>query len=222
MSGFEILIILLFIIIPIVQAVSGKGRTGTGPPRPPQTPRSRPSAGTRDSGRGWSGAAPGQDPGSPAELPSAADMVPDDLWAILTGERRPGARGPAAPSPWSGEHEPGTATSAPGESWGEEVAGVPTPMPPGERREDELAAPGRGVRGEAISLEYMGPEAISLETLPAPPEVRQAAFHARLHDGSHPRLSRHPRGVLRHTLRQPAGLRRAVMLAEILGPPRGA
>ena len=80
---------------------------------------------------------PGSDPartGAPSRERETADaMVPDDLWAILTGEERPGAgRGPPETSTVSGEVV--SVEPSPGSvEWGErfpEAPGGLEPIPP--------------------------------------------------------------------------------------------
>lgn len=215
MGLFEVLIILVFIVIPILEGVLKKRREKTAPPPPPPAPRRQPvgAGASREGGGGVATSEPGP----------AADMIPPDLWEVLTGERRPprSEREPVdgtwEPAPWEGEAEIasegiplGTAAdetiedSAPWDSEGWDIG----------RSEDEIAEP--------VSLEYVGPEAISLEQPLPPPEVRHRLFHEKYDAPVSPvagrvRVSgRDVRAGL-----QGHGLRRSILLAEILGPPKG-
>ncbi len=220
MSGFEILLLLIFILFPLLQAILGKGQK-TGPPKRPGSPR--PGVGDRTGGA----EEPEDLRASQANRDgptSAADMIPEDLWAILTGEPRPGTRrSPSTPpSPWSDEPDPRPASAGP-EPWLEAPAAEPArPDTSWSDALDRDEYRSRPAPPEPVSLEYVGPEAITLETLPPEPEIRQAAFHARLHATEPDSHSPVHRAALRRWLRRPGGLRRAVVLAEILGPPRGA
>lgn len=162
---------------------------------------------------------------------SAAAMIPDDLWEILTGERRPPAPEPAwepdvsePGAPWDAEGEPaphGTRPAAP-TPYGVEDAGAPhggwggSPDAGAER-------PSRRRAGEAESLETIPtvdyPVVVSLETPPPAPERRHRAFHEKLAaTARQPRPDR--RAAVPNGLRDRAALRRAVVLREVLGPPK--
>lgn len=131
---------------------------------------------------------------------AAAEVIPDDLWELLTGERRPPR---AAPRQDECTVEPAATRAEPGRS--EETARrVPTET----RREDRVVR---------VAPEWEAPAVVSLEEPPPPPEVRHAAFHQkleRLQVAAPPRRRRSALGG-RHDLR------RAMILREILGPPKG-
>jgi hypothetical protein len=83
---FGILLLILFILAPLLEKLLKAGR----PKEPPveqgpgqQLPQQRQRA------------LPG-DQGAPADDEAAAGVLPDDLWEILTGERRPSAAAAAA------------------------------------------------------------------------------------------------------------------------------
>ena len=201
MDLFELLFIALFIIFPILDGVLKQRRKGRGGGDGQPGPESRAEERAPE----------------PEEPRPASEMVPDDLWELMTGERRSaGPRSPereGASSPWSDadvlsepepERAPDTSAWEP-EPWMDETE------------------PSR----EPVSLEYEGPEAYSLET-PAPEpiertvpsaEARHRAFH-RLID--RPKKERKRRmSPLMESLRSRDGLRQAVLLKEILGPPKG-
>lgn len=220
MGIFEILFIALFILFPILEKVLTRRRTGGEAPGP-EEPGPEPM-----------GARPGEvSPGSSERDPGrAADMVPDDLWAVLTGEERPR-------DDVRVEHEP--ATEPAGRS-PDEHASEPTdePMPPeGPARWEEAWTPRSEPRWRMddveatpapASLEHHAPEAYSLETferepvsLERPlesPDVRHRRFHESIASPPSRRTRRSPIG---RALRSTESLRHAFVLSEVLGAPKG-
>ncbi len=194
MDLFTILLFAAFILLPILEQVA-KRRQQQGPPG-----SGRPGAGRPDASQSSS---------STREEPrSAAEMLPDDLWELMTGERRSsgGEQAESGGSPWS--VDPGVATET---AEAEDRAGEPWVM-------DDEAQP---------AAEYTGPEAYSLET-PAPaPVERKVPTAAARHRAFHEMIERKPPAHKRRlsplmtALRNPDGLRQAVLLKEILGPPKG-
>ena len=198
MDLFELLFIAIFILFPILEGVLKQRRKGRGGPV---------DEGEREAGADR----------SEEEPRSAADMVPDDFWEIMTGERR--------------EAEPSTPTAEGGAPW-EETGGRMETATTEPESDDTLWEPepwmdDSSVSREPVSLEYEGPEAYSLET-PAPPpverkvpsaEARHRAFHA-LVDRPRPKRTRDVSPLVR-SLRSREGLRQAVLLKEVLGPPKG-
>lgn len=236
MELFEILFIALFILFPIVEQVLKRGRG-----KPGEADEQGEAPGRPEDGR--SERSPGQvdAPSREREPVKAEDMVPDDLWAVLTGEQRqPGGvqtretgadREAGEAEPWSLEPDP-----APEPDLQEFDLSEPD-EPDAEPR--ELARPRSGSRAWTIddeaepappvSLEYEGPEAYSLETLDHPPqslerplptpEARHRAFH-RLIDRPVRRTPRR-RSAIGRALQDPESVRNAIVLAEVLGPPKG-
>lgn len=207
MELFEILFILFFILIPIFEGLrKGRQRRDSpdieAPGRAQQRPAPRPGL--------------PRYPQEPAdESDEAAEMIPDDLWEILTGERRERAPGSGLPP----EDVAVEVDVAEDEPWPEE--------PIWEREEDPRfrerfdPKPWRGGKGDHVD-----------EPVPFQPE--EALIVPEDHT---PRVARPPRVPLRtavetppvqramsplmRSLQQPEGLRQAVLLKEILGPPRG-
>ena len=214
MELIEVLIVLAFIVLPLLEGVLKRRRSGQG--EPPPIPRPAPEAERERVGAASTADAP-RSAGPGPDAGPAADMIPSDLWEVLTGERRP--RPAPAEAPWEMEDEAASQEAAleevgaegdPGDSW-DAPPWSPEPDPSWSRWEEQVPE----------SLEYVGPEAISLEAPPAPPEVRHRRFHEKYDDAPPIEL---PEGGLIHELRQGlqgAGLRRSVLLAEILGPPKG-
>ncbi|HUF13845.1 MAG TPA: hypothetical protein VMN78_12145 [Longimicrobiales bacterium] len=172
---------------------------------------------------------------------SAADMVPDDLWAILTGgtpppRPQPPARVPPLPEP---EYEEDPAPAEPG-GW------VTSPPWDEEDAVDSI---------EGVSYENVGRETIGYDDAAegiararyedlrdwswdeAPraeassfasdetSERRHVAFHTRLRDrdieiGSEAEAARVPSLQQRLGIGDLGQVRRAIVLAEVLGPPK--
>jgi len=216
---FEILFVVLFILFPIMEQVLKRKRS-PGPPG--DEADGQDGAGDFEASQGLEREPPARESGK------ASDMVPDDLWAVLTGEQRP-PQGPEAPgrtretsaddpepveTPWSSPtpergHRRRGGASAPWSIDDDEVLDEPAPAP--------------------VSLEQYGPEAYTLERLdyeaeslerPVPSaEARHRDFHELVDRPEVRRPSR--RGPLSRALRSPGGLRQAFVLNEVLGPPKG-
>lgn len=217
MDLIEILFVIFFLLIPLLQGLMRRGRT-----LPAEEADGAETAG--DAGEsGWVAeeARPELEPLEPEvgvrrDPAPAADMVPDDLWELLTGERR--ERGPVAADseaesrvePWWSESEEPT---EPGDPVVEERKEWGRPSP----------AEVHGLPPEPVSLEYIGPEAYSLEQPLPSPDVRHARFHERLErrPADQGRSRRRRGSPLTRTLRDPAGVRDAIVLAELLGRPKG-
>lgn len=212
------LIVILFIALPILQGVFGKKQR--------EEQRRRMEQRRREQGQASSSSGRQKQDRRPAE--SAADLVPDDLWELLTGERRQPARVPIPTREWDVEVEEVAVSEAPvatrpepdwdaipepapyepvsetqeesGHPW--RLSDEPTPMVPRRERSDNL------------------PEAVSLEQ-PVPSDaVREREFHEEL---AHlpPPARGHRRRRLPYGLGHDHEVRRAFILTEILGPPKG-
>lgn len=217
MDLIEILFVVFFLLIPLLQGLTRRGRNQSAE-------EAEGAEAEGDAGEsGWVAEEARRElepleaeVGVRRDPAPAADMVPDDLWELLTGQRR--ERGPVAVDP---QAEPRV------EPWWSE-AGEPTePEDPvvEERKEWGRQSPAEvhGLPPEPVSLEYTGPEAYSLEQPLPPPDVRHARFHERLdRPPAEQARSRRGRGSsLTRTLRDPAGVRNAIVLAELLGRPKG-
>jgi hypothetical protein len=216
----ELLVLLFFfLVLPILEQVKRR-QSGGKRPGGPQAP-----------GRGRGGPSAGEDDPDRAREPAAdpaSEMVPDDLWAILTGERR--APAPTRPGPadvdeaeWAGA---GSAAEEDESDW--------ISAPPVEVGSDRDPSTRWDLDDEVeptppVSLEYQGPEAYSLESLdqeavslerPIPsPGARHRAFHARY---DRPAVSRpRPRSAIGRALGNRPSVRQAIVLSEVLGPPKG-
>jgi hypothetical protein len=205
---FEILFILFFIMIPVLEGLrKGRQRRDSPDIEAPGRAQQRPPV-----------PAPGlpRYPQQPADEPDeAAEMIPDDLWEILTGERR--ERTPASGTP--PEEVAVEVDVEENEPWPDEPIWEPEEDPRFQERFDPT--PWRGGHG--------GPEEAPV---PFQPEEALIVPEERI-----PRASRPPRISLRtvveappaqrtvsplmESLKHPEGLRQAVLLKEILGPPKG-
>jgi hypothetical protein len=202
---FELLLIAVFLLFPLFEQISKRGKDKG------QLPRSKGPQG-----------GPSAEPSGPEDRQpaSAADMLPEDLWAVLTGEKRERKGGVA-----TAEAEPSTDADRDGTPWSDAAEPAPGPADDWPWRSAET----QDAEREPVSLEYRGPEAYSLEDLdiepvslerPLPtPEERHRAFHARV-DAPQPQRV-HRRGPLSRALSDAGRVRQAVVLAEVLGPPRG-
>ncbi|CAN5858350.1 hypothetical protein BH23GEM9_BH23GEM9_09180 [soil metagenome] len=288
-----ILILIVFILAPLLEKLLGVGRPKNGQPQG-RAPSGRRLPGQRGGqhmpgepaqgeqpGSGW----PGDEPERPfRSIPSAdaeqdeaaAGMLPDDLWEILTGERRtPTPEQPARPGQASGQSSPRPAGPAP--------VATPRPRtaerrpteaqsresrhadrPPATHRErpaatqrdrpaatqrDRPPAPLRGRRLPEVTMRrapsdsgltrapsrrpasaaddlvrdvqvHEAPLVVSYDTQSLDADERQARFYerrARLADA--PTVLRVVRST-EYTFHGPDDLRRAIVMAEILGKPK--
>lgn len=212
MENLGDLLVLAFIAWSILGGLFGRRK---GQPTPPARNRPAPRPTSRREDRGMrveDDVAPAtldaRAPEPAAELP-ASILVPDDLWEILTGERRTPQ---PVPVPVGGAGEDDEADFEEAESYDAVI--------------DETVEAARRERwsydDDAISAERRSSEVaarvVSLEDPPPPTPIRHAAFHRRL-ESLEPDRPRRVRGSVSPTALR--GLRRAIILREVLGPPRG-
>ncbi|HSK17676.1 MAG TPA: hypothetical protein VK912_00945 [Longimicrobiales bacterium] len=220
--GF-LLILIVFVVAPLIEKLLKAGKGAQQPPEqrpqqriPPQqrVPQPRPQARLpqqhREERAGRSDEA-------------AADMLPDDLWEILTGERRT----PRAPAP-APEVEPQDieerypVEAYPDESLSLEEAALEQPSPRGwpSRLPEDTAVVLSPEAYERPLPERDVPRVVSLEELEFDTEKRHDRFHKRL-DTLKPaaRVRRPAPSLYRFT--NDEDVRRAIVMSEILGPPKG-
>lgn len=199
----EIIFILIVILAPLVERLFKAGKQQ--PPEPPPQRRmeqSEPPVQVRREGRG-------QD--------TAATMLPDDLWAILTGEQPAPARLPL-PEPPEPEEEEYSLEAASEEDWLEEeesAAAVPAPPRESWRTSSEVAI--RRAEFSRPAPDREPPRIVSLEQLDIDDRRRHEEFHERLNRSIQTGASSGSAGLLA----TPDDLRRAIILNEVLGPPKG-
>jgi hypothetical protein len=234
-----ILIIIVFILAPLIERLLKAGKQQ--PPQPPPRQQRRPHV------------PPPQQQAPRDEAPpravtrrdeeEAAAMLPDDLWEILTGERRSpgGPQRPVEPEPLEDEYE--EAQSLETTSAGEwislppepEPAPAPTPdLPPVPARRPSAwsdyqtqrkvpapaeRAPIRAERGYVRAVPTRDvPRVVSLEDLDIDDEARHDRFHEKLEATRRPARVQTPK-AWRFT--RDEDLRHAIIMSEVLGRPRG-
>lgn len=210
MELFEILFIAMFILFPILEQVL-KRRRGPDEEEPGPVPM-EPPPDEIDA------------PSSDREPVQASEMVPDDLWAVLTGEQRPG-RPDDVPVETEQDEEWSTFEGFGERAHRERIERVEEPE---EARtaagSDWSAAPDPE---EAYSLERLDYEPVPYEPVPYEPleravpsaEARHRAFHEKV-DRPVPTRPRR-RSTVGRALGRPETLRHAIILNEVLGPPKG-
>ena len=107
---FEILILLVIFLLPALEGMIKRrkqGEDGGGEPGPTDAHRRSGEEGVPGWSRDRAGAPSAEQAGSPGEDRSAEELLPDDLWAILTGEKRPQTRAEAPEEPSSTSLERG-------------------------------------------------------------------------------------------------------------------
>jgi fused signal recognition particle receptor len=208
---FEILFILFFILIPILEGIRKSRQRGRDAEQGP-VPQPRPShppglEHARDR-------AQPPDSRPQPEPADASDMIPDDLWEILTGERRPRGPGPARPEPEPEPDEPEIVWRAE-PSWSPELEepdfgqfsreeppepaplSIPTPPLPTPQQEVQPTGFTDHVPAPSTSARRWIRDAVDAPPQPIEPSPLVKALH------------------------EPDTLRQAVILSEILGRPKG-
>jgi hypothetical protein len=242
---FGILILIIFILAPLLDKLLKAGR----PPQelPPGQRQRMPPPGQR---RQAPGPRPARQAPTGAADPdeSAAGVLPDDLWEILTGERR----APPQQLPQRTEWEEIEAREAPAPMEApREPRHVPAPRPVPDRMAQARPAPVRERRLPPVDIRrrsaqagaarprssgpppsaaddlvrrvrvHRPPDVVSMETAIEDPELRRARFQERLAEMSEPARGGGPRGAHEYAFRSAGDLRRAIIMAEILGRPKG-
>ena len=204
-----ILLIIVFIVAPLIERLLKAGRDAQQPDDPPQQrmPPQRPPQHRIPQRTEPQVPAPAQ-----REDEAAAAMLPDDLWEILTGERRtPAPAHVPQPDDDADEYEDEEMFSLEDEAIEEYASG------------DMLPAPAEPVSLETYVRplpEREAPRVVSLEQLEFDDRKRHDEFHDRL-DNLRPaaRVRRPAPNSYRFTTDE--DLRRAIIMNEILGPPKG-
>lgn len=220
-----LLIILIFVVAPLIEKLLKAGKQEDKPPLPRQRPRPRMEGrAERDlPERGIEIRMPPAQREEQARRDAgpAADVLPDDLWEILTGERRSPL--PTPPPPDSAYDEPDET------AYGPEPAGAEfshddiesSDVLPVPARAESPSRPARGRSYDEMLPVRAPPRVVSMEPTSFDDSVRHRQFHDRL-DNLPPRARvqrrRHPRAA---DFMTDADLRRAIIMTEILGPPRG-
>jgi hypothetical protein len=208
---FTVFLLLVFVLGPIVEQMKKKEqeRKRQQQQLPPEPPVALPRSSTEEI--------------SSKPRDSAAGMVPDDLWAVLTGEQRPAPQVPA-PLPEAAKNRPWDVVYIPPEETDDEEDFATEDVNVEVRRSSrdavqrEHAARHRPV--EALSLEVTKANIISLETPLPSAAARHTAFHQKVDRKVAPAEVMPSRKELLK-LATRSELQRAFVLQEILGKPRG-
>ena len=215
---------LIFIIIAMaaraIEALT-KGRQGGGAPQDQPRPRRPRQSYELPHGTTRRPAEPPHDVSAESTSDAAADMIPDDLWHILTGQPKPRRIPP--PQPQYEYDEAGADEELqPAEAYTDEVAEYDVRR----RAEEEARAraarelEARRARGRLANTADKAPKIVSLERPLPSPEKRHAAFHRKI-DKPIVVEAVVPTRSAREWLFQDDDLKRAVVLQEVLGTPKG-
>jgi hypothetical protein len=210
---FPILMFIIFFLAPLLEGIKRK-RKGDQEQPPPRRPLPRPQQQRLPPQRRETPAPSRMEEvsGKPRAEESAAAMVPDDLWEILTGQKRPPVLTTPPQTPerrphWDVVFDP----EAEAEDVAEEAAS----------RED-VNVEVRRARVEAQSLEtydrHPQPVVISLEENLPTAAQRHDAFHKKI-AATAPVAKAEKRPLL--DLHDRSELQRAFLLQEVFGKPRG-
>ncbi len=197
-----IIVFVIFVLGPLLEQIKKK-RQGPPTQRPPQQrPLPRPFESSRlpEATRAQPARAPVPvAAGQRTAETTAADMLPDDLWEILTGQPKPRPMPPRAPEP---EFED--------EETQDEEIGVAEDAIETRRSRFEEALPIEAPPPREI------PVVVSMEEMPDP-RKRHAAFHNKIHLDVGVKIQRltGPR-----YFSTPADLRRAMIMHVVLSPPK--
>lgn len=191
---FPLLMFIIFILAPIIEGLRGKNKNQQKPPTSRRMPPPRPA-------RPLPQARPTRPLPELRKEESAATMVPDDLWEVITGQKR-------LPEPVSYDQDL--------EEDEEESRAEVLPT-------EDVNVETRRTRVEAQSLETIGrhevPIVISLEeNLPSAAQ-RHAAFHQKI--AAPVPIVERPAAHKMLGLTSHSEIRRAVLLKEVLGKPKG-
>lgn len=197
---FLTILIVFAVISKILEAIGGGGKKG--PQRRP--PRQRPQARTLPPG------------GTRPDAGNAADMLPDELWELLTGQKRP----PREASP------PVPTRTAP--VLDDEVEEPRVVVDEEAEAAEYVRTHRRDVQGEIsrtlderrqAALQRLEQVTVPAGRVPPTEKVRHEEFHAKIdaRPAPGPPASTVAAGL---GLARPADLRRAFILSEVLGPPK--
>lgn len=221
-----ILLIIVFIVAPLIERLLKAGKQNQQQPPQQRLPQPRPRLPREELPEQWEQEEAGQPEPQPVRQraetrdDAAAEMLPDDLWEILTGERRP----PQRPSPQRPPEEAAPieeALSLEAESLEEagslevQPSGRWTSTPPEQGA--VTLSPEPYIRPNPLRP---APKVVSLEDLAFDPEQRHDEFHDRLDSLGGPARVKRP-APSTYRFRNDEDLRRAIVTAEILGTPRG-
>jgi hypothetical protein len=209
-----LLVIILFIVAPLLERLLKGTKQPPEPPprqRPHRPPQQRPVPGPRP-GQQRLPQPQGQRPAPTTESgENAVDILPEDLLAILTGQKpmpRPTLPEPVRLPPRERPAPLPTARPERGHSYDEEEIAEPTHLPAPYSSDDYVPL-------------HEPPKVVSLEELEIDDEVRHDAFHERLEALPAPAQGKRHRRPAAHRFTSDDDLRHAIVMAEVLGKPKG-
>jgi hypothetical protein len=210
---FPLLMLLIFVLGPILEGLKRKHRGGQPPqqrrqmPRPPQHRVPERTSRTEE-----------VSPGTRRQEEAAATMVPDDLWEILTGQKRPPVLTTPQPKPPEERKRPAWDVVYDPELEEDEEGGAEVVAP------EDVLIETRRAREEAQSLEtydrHPEPVIISLEENVPTTAQRHKAFHQKVNTPP-AQVAVAPPARPRLNLHDKSELQRAFVLQEVFGRPKG-
>jgi hypothetical protein len=222
MELFEILFILFFILIPIFEGLrKSRQRRSPGEAEAPERP-------ARTGGDPYDRPPGPPPPRSEPELDTseAADMLPDDLWEVLTGERRTRTEPVEARTDDEYEDQEEYTTWRDVPAWEPEREPEEAFQAEAEAHEEERFEPAPWLEDDGMPAwqDTAPPAEAMARAAQAPmPEApsHQLGSLGSLGDAIGTVSAPRRRSPLMTSLRSTQGLRQAVLLREILGPPKG-
>lgn len=219
-ENFWLLIFIFFVVAPILERVLKGGKRPPPPSqrqrRPPQQ-RRLPQQRTQLPERQGTQQQRGE---------TAADILPPELWELLTGQKPPARVPPASEAPreaqWDEEADHDEEERARASS------SVPAPIAYDEDKEAaELLA--RRQRAADRPVDRSVPIVVSMETPPPPAAVRHREFHRKIDKVDAKKVApemeavQPARNIIADVLRDGStvDIRRAILMKEVLGPPKG-
>ena len=232
MEGLFFVFIIVALLSRVIEAMAkGQGK-GKGQPQPPaRRPRpqyDRPHGTTRPKPYD---ALPGGAPGQPrdgvprdATPDAAAEMIPDELWELLTGQPKPRRAPPPPPAPWEEEADLDEVTAIDRVEPLDEVEEweARRQAEEAQRRREHRDLMARRLREQEMYSAKKAPAIVSLERPLPTAATRHAVFHQQL-DAPPPAVpgQRAPRPSARDRLFAGDDMRRAFVLQEVFGKPKG-
>ncbi len=208
-----VLVFIFFVVAPLLESVlKGGSRSRMPPDRRPQGQRRAPPA-QRD-------AEMLSHQRAETRSRTAEDMLPAELWEILTGQKSPAPRPlPAPRSEWDEEADRDEESAVRDET-------LPVRTERDENREVEELLRHRERAAERQTFERAVPRVVSMESAPVAADVRHRKFHEMLaRTRPAPAMEAPPaaRNVIGELLRNGTTLevRRAILMHEVLGRPKG-
>lgn len=230
MEGLFFVFIIVALLSRVIEAMA-KGQ-GKGRPQPPaRRPRpqyDRPHGTTRPKPYD---ALPGGAQGMPrdgvprdATPDAAAEMIPDELWEILTGQPKPRRTPPPPPVPWDEEADLDEVTAIDSVEPLDEVEEweARRQAEEAQRRREHRDLMARRLREQEMYSAKKAPAIVSLERPLPSAATRHAVFHQQL-DAPAPAVpgQRAARPSARDRLFAGDDMRRAFVLQEVFGKPKG-